>query len=188
MGGFEITDRNEQRAKLTEGGWTIIYGDLINEFDVLVFVGLTWATGGPTAWVQQEVANQLKKFSQSLQDVSEEVVASATHVLQDAVKHNFKGEWDFNGLGVKAGFVTYHRWWQIKIFSKKIKNKLPNNHQPYISIRVTKPLPPRGAAAHTLHFVGGETPVPTPTPSRSPSPAGRGGHHSPTTRTVERLE
>ena len=43
--------------------------------------------------------------------------------------------------------ATYKRWYENKVFGKKIKIPLPNHHNPYIGIRVAKPLPPKGAKA-----------------------------------------
>ena len=86
MGGFEITDRNDRRAEVAAGGWTILWGDLINEADVVQLV-VNLGTATPALWVQQQVTAQLVKFSQSLNDVSDDVINHATTVPADALEH-----------------------------------------------------------------------------------------------------
>jgi hypothetical protein len=131
----EITNRNEVRQAIADGGWTIVWGDLINEWDIITLVvSLPTATVG--VWVNQQLAAQLQKFQQSLGDVSDDIVKQATDYLEDLLKHRRSGERDFEGLGVKAGIATYNR--KFKTFLGT--TRLPNNHQPYIGLRVTKPL------------------------------------------------
>ncbi|KAJ6024550.1 hypothetical protein N7540_005347 [Penicillium herquei] len=138
---LEETDRNKQREIVAAGGWTIIWGDLINEWDAIqLTVSISTATVG--SWASQQIEAQLQKFQQSIADVSDDVVNQATEYLGDLVKYGRSGERDINGLGVKAGIVTYHRKSKTPLGS----TKLPNNYQPYIGLRVTKPLPPKGAA------------------------------------------
>ncbi|KAH1304313.1 hypothetical protein KXW53_005820 [Aspergillus fumigatus] len=124
--------------RIAEGGWTILWGDLINEFDVIELI-VSIPTGTVGIWVSQQVADQLRKFQQSLKDVSEDVVQEATKYLKELLDKKRAGEWDFEGLGVKAGIATYRRW--DYLFGNKFS--LPNNHQPYIGLRVRKPLPPK---------------------------------------------
>jgi hypothetical protein len=158
----EITNRNEVRAETVAGVWIIVWGDLINEFDIITFaVSLPTATTG--VWVSQQIEEQLKKFAKSLADVSDDVLEQATNVVRDTLKGRKSGEWEFDGVGIKGGIVTYRRWWKLFGF----KNKLPNNHQPYIGIRVTKPLPPKGTPA---------TPA-TPQPGPVTGAGGGGGGH-----------
>ncbi|CAG5188964.1 uncharacterized protein ALTATR162_LOCUS12070 [Alternaria atra] len=145
----EVTNRNEVRSGIAAGGWTIVWGDLINEFDVLTFA-ISIPTGTIGAWVSEQVEAQLQKFSQSLDDVSDDVVKQATDYLKDLMKGKNSGERDINGLGVKGGFATYNRKMILKVFGKQVgSTPLPNNHQPYIGLRVTKPLPPKGTNATT---------------------------------------
>lgn len=136
------SNRDQVRSETAAGGWTVVWGDLINEWDAITFaVSLPTATNG--LWVSQQVEAQLSKFAKSLGDVSDDILKQATEILEDTLKGRKSGEWDIDGLGIKGGIVTYKRWW--KLFG--IKNKLPNNHQPYIGLRVTKPLPPKGTPA-----------------------------------------
>ncbi|KNG80954.1 hypothetical protein ANOM_011566, partial [Aspergillus nomiae NRRL 13137] len=140
----EVTNRNEVRAAIAEGGWNVVYGDLINEGDVLTFI-ISIPTGAVGGWVAQQVQAQLAKFSQSLSEVSDDVVLQATNYLGNLIKGGGSGESDIHGLGVKGGFATYNRHMEYFLWGRKIgSHDLPNNHQPYIAIRVTKPLPPQG--------------------------------------------
>ncbi|GKZ60328.1 hypothetical protein AnigIFM49718_006667 [Aspergillus niger] len=139
----EVTDRNQQRAQIAAGGWTIAWGDLINEFDAIELI-ISIPTGTVGFWVSEQVQAQLQKFQQSLGDVSDDAVNQATAYLKDLLQNKQSGEQDFNGLGVKAGIVTYHRYME---FPFGVKSSLPNNHQPYIGLRITKPLPPKETPA-----------------------------------------
>lgn len=138
----EVTNRNDVRAANAAGGWIIVYGDLINEADVAQFI-ISVPTGTVAGWVSDQVDAQVQKFNQSLATVSDDVVKEATEFLKSLLEGKRSGERDINGLGVKGGIVTYHRKLKTPIGS----TPLPNNHQPYIGIRITKPLPPKGAAA-----------------------------------------
>jgi len=143
----EVTDRNKKRAEIEAGGWSIAWGDLLNEGDLLELI-VSLGTSTPAVWVLDQLRDQLVKFSQSLEDVSEDVVNQATYILEEVLKRKLTGAWDIDGLGIKAGIVTYHRWWQITFHGQVIsKTPLPNNYQPYIGLRVVKPLPPKGAKA-----------------------------------------
>ncbi|KAJ5819392.1 hypothetical protein N7474_004983 [Penicillium riverlandense] len=141
----EVTDRNDRRAEVAAGGWSIAWGDLINEWDVVeLIISAFIPTGSVAIWVSQQTEAQLQKFQQSLRDVSDDVVNQATKYLTDLLQNKRSGEWEIDGLGVKAGIVTYHRHMKLPF---GVKTPLPNNHQPYIGLRVTKPLPPKGAPA-----------------------------------------
>jgi hypothetical protein len=93
--------------------------------------------GSVGIWASQQIEAQLKKFNKSLNDVSANVVNQATDYLKELLQTQRSGERDFHGLGVKAGIVTYHRHWKTPLG----KISLPNNHRPYIGLRVTKALP-----------------------------------------------
>lgn len=100
-------------------------------------------------WVAQQVQAQLTKFSQNLSDVPDDVVSQATHYLEGLMKGRGSREIDIHGLGVKGGFTTYKRHMEYFLWGKKVgSHSLPNNHQPYIALRVTKPLPPKGQLNH----------------------------------------
>jgi len=135
----EETDRNRVRDATQAGGWTITWGDLINELAVVQLI-VSIPTGTVGAWVSSQVEVQLQKFQQRLSTVSDDVVKEATDYVKDLLARKSSGERDIQGLGVKAGIVTYHR----KLKTPLGSTKLPNNHQPHIGLRVTKPLPPKG--------------------------------------------
>lgn len=136
----ETTDRNEVRANFVAGGWVAIYGDLINEWDVITMI-VSIPTGTIGGWVSEQVNAQLTKFQQSLQDVAPELMNQATAFLQSLWGSKNSGERDFNGLGVKGAFLTYHR----RLEWPGGWTKLPENYQPAFAIRVSKPLPPKGS-------------------------------------------
>ncbi|KAL7818344.1 ricin B lectin domain-containing protein [Trichoderma gracile] len=138
----EVTDRNDVRRINAADGWTIVYGDLINEADAAELV-ISIPTGTVAGWVSSQVDAQVQKFNQSLASVSDDVVREATQYLKSLIQSGGSGERDINGLGVKAGIVTYRRKLKTPLGSVP----LPNNFQPYIGIRITKPLPPKGAPA-----------------------------------------
>lgn len=139
----EVTDRNETRAAIAAGGWEIAWGDLVNEFDFgeLIIAGVTGTVG---VWVSAQINAQIQKFGQSFADISDDVVNQAIEFLKEAMKKRKLGERDFDGLGVKAGIATYHRHMVFKVGGVQVgSTPLPNNHQPYVGVRVIKPLPPK---------------------------------------------
>lgn len=133
----EVTNRAERREALEAGGWSIFYGDLINEADIVELI-ISIPTGSVAGWVNFQVQAQLAKFGQSLSSVSKDVVSQAIEYLERLLQGKRSGERDFNGLGIKAGIVTYKR--KLKGVLGTIK--IPNNYQPYIGLRVTSPLLP----------------------------------------------
>jgi hypothetical protein len=78
-----------------------------------------------------------------MNDVSDDVVQQASEYLTNLLRGKHSGEREINGVGVKAGIVTYYRKLKTPIFT----TKLPDNYQPYIGVCVTKPLPPKGSLA-----------------------------------------
>lgn len=151
----EVTNCNDVRAAITAGGWNVIYRDLINEGDILIFI-ISIPIGTVGDWVAQQVQAQLIKFSQSLGDVSDNVVEQATNYLENLIKERGSGEADINGLGVKGGFATYNRHMEYFLWDRKVgSHDLPNNHQPYIVLRVTKPLPPKSSLPEGFDFQSG---------------------------------
>jgi hypothetical protein len=137
----EKTNRNVQREKVADGGWTILYGDLINEWDVITGLA-SIPIGAAGVWASEQIQAQLQKFQQSLSDVSDDVINQATNYLKQLLQNKLLDKQDFGGLGVKSGIVTYKRWLE---FPFGLKTDLPNNHQPYIGLRITKPLPVKGS-------------------------------------------
>lgn len=139
MGVKQKSDRDQVRAGVSAGGWEVAWGDLVNEFDVATGVLSSIIPGGGlAAWVTEQIQAQLRKFGQSLNDISPAIRDQAIQKLQEIVKNGSRGEWNISGLGIKAGVVTYHRWWKIPPFGGW--NKLPPNFQPYIGFRITSAL------------------------------------------------
>jgi hypothetical protein len=135
----EVTNRNDVRASIASGGWVIVWGDLINEADIVSLI-VSVPTGTVGVWVQQQVQAQLQKFQQSLDTVSDDVIAQAIDFLTQLLENQQSGEQDINGIGIKAGIATYTR----KEKNALLSISLPNNHQPYFGLRVVKPLPLKG--------------------------------------------
>lgn len=142
----EVTNRKEVRAAVAQGGWEVVWGDQLDEFDALLFNISSIPTGTVRGWISQKVQGQLTRFSQSPNDVSGDVIEQATQYLENLIEVKGSGEADMGGLGVKGGFATYNRHMDYLLFDRPVgSHSLPNNHQPYIALRVTKPLP---AKAH----------------------------------------
>ncbi|KAE8407362.1 hypothetical protein BDV37DRAFT_279895 [Aspergillus pseudonomiae] len=125
--------------KVADGGWTILYGDLINEWDVVTGLA-SIPIGAAGVWASEQIQAQLQKFQQSLSDVSDDVVNQATNYLKQLIRNKSLDEQDFDGLGVNPGIITYKRWLE---FPFGLKTDLPDNYQPYVGLRITKPLPPK---------------------------------------------
>ncbi|KXG52574.1 uncharacterized protein PGRI_088580 [Penicillium griseofulvum] len=133
------SDRDDKRRILYNEGWSVIYGDLINEWDVITGIA-SIPFGATGAWFSQQVQAQLQKFQQSLSDVSDDIVNQARDYLKDLLQHKNTGERNFDGLGVKVGILTYER--RLEAFGGW--TKLPDNYQPYLALRITKPMTPIG--------------------------------------------
>lgn len=139
---LEHSNRNQVREAIAAGGWQVIWGDLINEADVITGVAAA-LTGTFSAWVQYQIDAQIDHFTRSAGDVAADAVKQA---LLQAYKN---GEVRVsNKLGVKAGVATYNRWERIvyhvpfckglkcKMKEKENRIPLPNNHQPYVAFRL----------------------------------------------------
>jgi len=137
----EHPNRNTVRSEIATGGWSIIWGDLTIESDVIA-LEVTFPTGTIETWVSQQVEVQLQKFSQDLDAVSDDVVNRATDYLKSMLGGKNFGQLDIDGLGVKAGIATYNS----KLEDAVGDAQLPNHRQSYIGLRVTKPLPLKGTS------------------------------------------
>ncbi|KAJ6167672.1 hypothetical protein N7497_000515 [Penicillium chrysogenum] len=132
----EKTNSKEQRQILENEGWSVVYGDLINEWDIITGVA-SIPFGLTGVWFSQQVQAQLQKFQQSLGDVSDYIVNQARDYLKDLLQQKKLGEGSFNGLGVRVGILTIKR--RLEFLGGW--TKLPDNYKPYIGLRITKPLP-----------------------------------------------
>lgn len=129
----EKTDRNEKRGELFAAGWSVIYGDLINEWDVIQGIA-SIPFGATGAWFLEQLQAQLQKFHQGLDDISGDIVNQAREYLKDLLQHRKLGEKRFDDLEVKVGILTYKR--RLEVFGGW--TKLPDNYQPYMALRITK--------------------------------------------------
>jgi hypothetical protein len=146
----ETSDRNKQRQIQYDEGWSVVYGDLFNEWDLITGIA-SIPFGATGAWFSEQLQAQLSKFQRSLHDISDDIVEQARNYLKDLLQRKSIGEAEFNGLGVKVGILTYHR--RLEAFGGW--TKLPDNYQPYMALRITKPLPPKGPLSTTGKAVQG---------------------------------
>jgi len=177
MGMKTKSDQDAVRSQNAAGGWEVAYGSVVNEWTVATGVLSSVIPGGIAVWVQAQINLQLQKFNKSLKDIPGDTAGRAISIIEKAIKNRSTGEWDINGLGVKVGIVTYHRWWKLPPFGGW--NKLPPNYQPYVGFRLQRTLLAGDAAAETAETaeIGpvlslleiGPTPFPEEPP---PSPIG----------------
>ena len=160
----ESTNRNQVRADLEKGGWSVVYGDLINEADYARFV----------AAVASSVACKCPApiyefFDDQVQQQYNKIKKTAPSIAQKALEDlfvrafNSKGSVLRNGrLEVSGNLATYKRWDTViydepRTYKCKIKGPLgtwtwgvcttverveknvpyPNNFQPYFRFRWT---------------------------------------------------
>lgn len=158
----EETNRNEVRARLSEGGWFIVWGDLINEADYAEFiaaVALAVATENPGPIYEF--------FDYQLEAQLEKIQRTAPEIAQDALIDLFIRAFDSNGqvlqkgrLEVSADLATYKRWerviydeprtyrckqefpwggwtWSVCTTVERVEKTIPypNNFQPYFRFR-----------------------------------------------------
>lgn len=158
----ESSNRNEVRKTLAKGGWSVVYGDLINEWDYFEF----------TAAVASAVACEcptpvFRYFNAQLNAQIEKVQRTAPNIAYDAlvdmIIRSFSGKGTVMRQGkleIGAGLATYNRWEAVSYKeprSTKCKAKLPfggwtwvpcttmvtvykqvplpNNFQPYVRFR-----------------------------------------------------
>ncbi|CAI7640315.1 unnamed protein product [Penicillium manginii] len=146
----ESSDRDKQRQILYDQGWSVVYGDLINEWDLITGIA-SIPFGATGAWFSEQLQAQLLKFQQSLGDVSDDIVEQARTYLKNLWQRRRVDEANFDGLGVKVGILTYHR--RLKAFGGW--TKIPNNYQQYMALRITKALPGKGVLSTTGKAVQG---------------------------------
>jgi hypothetical protein len=157
----ESTNRNEVRANLAKGGWSVVYGDLINEADYALFIAAVAAAVACecptpiTEYFDYQLQEQLNKIQNTAPDIAQAALYS---LLIQAF--NSKGQTLRHGrLEVSADLATYRRWEEIiydeprtyecwyKIGPVKTKGvctktervkkviPYPNNFQPYFRFR-----------------------------------------------------
>ncbi len=158
----EETNRNEVRANLASGGWTVVYGDLINEADYAKVAGsiVVGAKSGNYALIKAAFNDQLQVQLNKIKRTAPEILqADIERLILDAF-HTQGRNLRKGRLEVSAGMATYKRWERIvydEPNSTRCKQKLPfggwtwvpcikmvrkektipypNNFQPYIRYR-----------------------------------------------------
>ena len=160
----EESNQGEVRAALAQGGWKVVYGDLINEADYAEFiaaVALAVATENP--------APIYEFFNYQLQEQVRKIKQSAPEITEDALVELLIRAFNSNGavlrdgrLEISAGLATYNRWdtivydeprtykckqplpfggwtWIPCTKTVKVERKVPypNNFQPYFRFRWT---------------------------------------------------
>lgn len=157
----EETNRNSVRAALAEGGWIVVYGDLINEADYLTVSGsiataVATSNPGPIyAAFDDQLQAQINKIMRTAPDI---VRTDLANMLLQAFKT--QGRSIRKGrLEITAGMATYKRWERVvydvpqigrckhktrfgsiwvpctKSVRKEKTVPYPNNFQPYIRYR-----------------------------------------------------
>lgn len=161
-GYAEETNRNEVRAELASGGWTVIYGDLINEHDYLEFaaaVASAVATENPGPiyeFFNDQLQAQVVKIGKQAPDIPQEVVIELLIAAFDS-----EGQVQRRGnLEISADLATYNRWetviydeprtykckqdllgvgwtWSTCSTMERVEKTIPypNNFQPYFRYR-----------------------------------------------------
>jgi hypothetical protein len=77
------SDRDQVRGGVSAGGWEVAWGDLVNEFDIATGVLSSIIPGGGlAAWVTGQIQAQLRRFGQSLNDISPDIRDQAIKKLQ----------------------------------------------------------------------------------------------------------
>lgn len=174
----ESTNRSEVREGLAQGGWKVVYGDLINEADYALFIA---AVAG--AVVCECPGPIYEYFDSQSQAQIDKITASAPEIAQDALIDLLIQAFDSNGqslrhgrLEVSGGLATYKRW-ETVIYDEprtyKCGNILgipcttmervertisyPNNFQPYFRFRFISDSGSPGGAGDSGTGAGGST-------------------------------
>lgn len=101
----EDSDRNEVRARLAEGGWSIVYGDLINEGDYLEFIESV-----AEAVATENPAPIYRFFDNQLQAQIIKIRNTAPEIAQDALIDLLLRAFDSNG-----DVLRYGKWGLTRI-------------------------------------------------------------------------
>jgi hypothetical protein len=151
------SNRNQVRANVESGGWSVVWGVTINEAEYAK-ASISIYSGSYSAYFNDLLNRNIEKFRANAGGV----VASA---ISNAIKQSFRGRGTtvrVGKVGVKAGLATYNRWSMVsmkvpdgterykikgpwgtwtygyrpkwKTVSKKVP--LPNHHQPYVAFRL----------------------------------------------------
>jgi uncharacterized membrane protein len=158
----ESTNREEVRAGLSGGGWSVVYGDLINEADYALFI----------AAVASSVACECpapiyEYFDHQLQAQIDKIERTAPDIALEALEDLFVQAFNSDGevlrhgrLEISGGLATYNRWetiiyheprtykckqdlpfggwtWIMCTTTEEVERTTPypNNFQPYFRFR-----------------------------------------------------
>jgi hypothetical protein len=69
----EITNKKQVRAAVAEGGWDVVWGELLDEYDALLFA-ISIPTGSIRGWIAQQVQTALGKPYHTESDVSDDAI------------------------------------------------------------------------------------------------------------------
>lgn len=141
MGIQYKSDRPDVKTALEAGGWNVSYGDEVDSWEIVLCLLASVIPGGQpaaAAWVEYELTLQLDKFGQALDDFPAQFRDQVLKIIMDFLEHGTGGEWDVDGMGVKAGGATYRHWWRIKGVTGW--NNGPPSYQPYIGFRLARPV------------------------------------------------
>lgn len=130
--------REEVQGSITAGRWTIAWGSLVTEANLVKSITPVHSSNA-LAWISQHLNPQLEKYEQTLETVSGNVIDEAAQFLCGLQDHKYIGEAEIAGLQVKAGIAEYFSSRRM-LGSGELPQKI---WQPYFGLRVTKPLPPK---------------------------------------------
>jgi len=181
------SDRNQVRARISAGGWYVVYGELVNEAEYAKMAAALYA-GSPQAYFNDYLNRTIVRVQRTAPEV-------ARRALYDTVRRALRDRgrtFRLGKVGVKGGIATYRRWkyvsshvptgqterykikgpfgtwtWgyrpEMKLVRKRIP--LPNHHQPYVAFRIystgSTPSPSPGGnlqqIRYTLRNASGQT-------------------------------
>jgi hypothetical protein len=151
------SNRNEVRGRVAEGGWEIVWGELVNEAEYAKMVAALY-TGSPEAYFSDYLDRTIARVQRTAPDVGKQAILNA---MQRAFRDNGRS-FQLGKVGVKAGIATYQRWNDVIVDvpdgveryridgpfgtwtygyrprMKRVERRipLPNHHQPYVGFRI----------------------------------------------------
>lgn len=149
-GGSFDSDRNDVRARISNNGWNMLWGELVNEAEYVKLAGAI-AAGSPNAYFQDYQTRTVLKIARNAGPVS-------ARAIEDAIKRAMRGKQIIRvgDIGVKGGIATYRRWKRVvyheprtrktnsppffEFYQHKVEKRvpLPNHHQPFVAFRLHK--------------------------------------------------
>jgi hypothetical protein len=158
------SNRNEVRARVAAGGWTVMWGVNVNEAEYARFIAAVAAAVASVnpAPIAQYISDYAERTWLKVKAAFPGAVKSAViGFILRAIKSG-GSQTRFGSMGVKAGVATYQRWYHVsarvpdgterykihgpwgtwtwgyrpkfKTIQRKIS--LPNHHTPYVAFRI----------------------------------------------------